>query len=614
MTTETAEVDDEQTTYEWTPEHEERIEELKSHYPDGKEGSAVQEVLRIAQEQFGEINEEIELLVAETLDISSIRVHEVVLFYENVWEGHFPEKRYEVCTGLSCQLAGSEEVVEKICDHYDVYEGEVNEEKDVVVKEMECLAACDGAPAMLCNEELIPDLDEKDLDEFLEKMDNGEIDPDPSDQEPQKRPGSSTEILTAGMDEENSHTFDFYRSNGGYETAREVLNEMTPEEVTDAVKEGGVQGRGGAGFPTGVKWGFVPDPEDIGKPVYLTVNADESEPGTFKDRMLMEEKPHLPLEGIIISAFAVKCHTAYIYIRGEFGKGYEHMKEAVDTLYEQDILGEDTLGTGYDLDIHIHRAGGAYICGEETAMLTSMEGYKALPRNRPPFPAVKGLYDCPTVVNNLETLSNVPGILENGPEWYQNIGDDEDNPGTRMFCVSGDVANPGVYEEPLDINAEKLIYDVAGGIRNGNDIKALIPGGASSPVLTPDEMDVSMGFTTLDEAGTMAGSGGVMVIDETRCVVRVLQNIEYFFQFESCGQCTPCREGTGWAENIIRRIEEGEGHMEDMELLDNMGDQIQGKTICALADAAVMPLRSFVDKYRDEFEAHIEAGECPIDN
>ncbi len=613
MTTESPPKTETQTSLEWTEENLERIEELKSHYPDGKEGSAVQEVLRIAQHQFGEINEEIELLVAETLDISSIRVHEVVQFYENVWEDHFPEKRLEVCTGLSCQLRGAHDVLETICEYYDVYEGEVDEEKDVLVKEMECLAACDGAPAMLCNEELVPDLDEKNVEELLEQLDSGEWTPDPMEQEKQKRPESSVTILTAGMDDDDSHTLEHYRSEGGYETARDVLNEMEPEDVQETVKEGGVQGRGGAGFPAGVKWSFVPDPEEMGKPVYLTVNADESEPGTFKDRMLMEEKPHLPLEGIIICSYAVKSHTSYIYIRGEFGKGFRRMKQAIDEAYEAGIFGDDVLGTGYELNVYPNRDGGAYICGEETAMLTSLEGRKALPRNRPPFPAVKGLYDCPTVVNNLETLSNVPAILKNGPDWYKSIGEDEDNPGSRMFCVSGDVANPGVYEEPLDINAEELVYDVAGGIRNGNEIKAFIPGGASAPVLTPDEMDVSMGFTTLDDAGSMAGSGGVMVVDETRCMVRVLLNLEHFFYFESCGQCTPCREGTGWTEKIVERIENGNGRMEDIELLEGMSDRVRGTTICALADAAMMPLDSFVSKYKDEFVEHIEREECPFE-
>lgn len=586
---------------------------MLSRYP--RNLSALQEVLKIAQKQFGEINEKVELLVAETLDVSPIKVYEVVNFYGNLWEGPYPEKRFKVCTGLSCQLRGADEVVDTLCDHYDVMEGELDPDKDILIREMECIAACDGAPAVIFNDSVIPDLDPESARELAEEADaDASGIPSPDDQKPQKRPDASKQVLTARMDHDDSHTLERYRKEGGYEAAEKALTEMTPEEVTETVKEAGVQGRGGAGFPAGVKWSFIPDPDELDRPIYLTVNADESEPGTFKDRLILEEDPHQLLEGIILCCYAVGAHTSYIYIRGKFGKGYRRIRSAINDAYEAGLLGEDLFDTGFDLDVYPHRGGGAYICGEETAMLESLEGKKALPRIRPPFPAQKGLYDCPTVVNNVETLSNVPHIIEHGAEWYKNLGGDPENPGTRLFCVSGDVARPGIYEAPLDIPAEELLYDLAGGVRNDNDLKAFIPGGASAPVLTPDEMDVRMDYGSLQDVGSIAGSGGVMVIDDTRCMLRVLQNFEHFFHVESCGQCTPCREGTGWAEKVITRVENGNGRDNDMKLLKNMKERIQGKTICALADGAVGPLESIVNKYEDEIQRHIDEQECPFRN
>lgn len=595
----------------FSEESKEKIEELVSRYPDP--ASAAQGTLHIAQEEFGEINEDVQRLVAETLGISRIRVYELVRFYETLWEGKVPEKRFEVCTGLSCEMAGSEELVEELCDHYDVNEGEIREDREVLVREMQCLAGCESAPYMLVNNRAYMDVDREDLEEIIEEVEREDWEPNFDTQPPQKRPEPAERVLTARMHRDDSHTIEGYEEEDGYEAARDALHHMTREEVRQEVEDAGVEGRGGAGFPAGVKWKFIPDPDAVDDPIYLTVNCDEAEPGTCKDRMIIEEDPHMLIEGIILCCYAVGSHQSYIYTRGEFGKGFQRLKAALEEAYEAGYLGEDIFDSGYDLDVYPHFAGGAYICGEETAMLESLEGKKALPRNRPPFPAQAGLYGCPTVVNNVETLSNVPFIIKNGAEWYHELSGDPENPGTRLFCVSGDVREPGVYELPITTNARDLIYDVAGGIRDGNELKALIPGGASSPVLTPDEIDVQMDFSSLDEAGTMAGSGGVMVVDDTRCAVRVLLNIEHFFHDESCGQCTPCREGTGWMEKIIRRIENGNGRKKDLDLLQNMTGRISGRVICALAEGAVGPLQSFVEKYRDEFVRHIEEGTCPLE-
>jgi NADH-quinone oxidoreductase subunit F len=383
---------------------------------------------------------------------------------------------------------------------------------------------------------------------------------------------------------------------------------MTPLQLVELVKNSGLRGRGGAGFPTGVKWGFLP--KDSPLPVYLCVNADESEPGTFKDRQIIEHNPHLLLEGILISSFAIRCHTAYIYIRGEFAHGAKVLEQAVAEAYERGHLGKNIYGSGYDLDVHVHRGAGAYICGEETGLIESLEGKRAYPRVKPPFPATYGVFGSPTIVNNVETLACVPMIVDRGAEWFKAIGP-EKCPGPKLYCVSGHVVRPGVYELPMGTPLREIIYEHAGGVPNGKQIKAVIPGGSSVPLFTPDQLDTPMDFDSVSKAGSLLGSCGIIVMDEDTCMVRAMRIISRFYHHESCGQCTPCREGTGWLERLMKRFEEGGARERDVELLVQVADNMMGNTICLLADAAAMPTRSFVSKFRAEFEEHVRAGGCP---
>ena len=404
-------------------------------------------------------------------------------------------------------------------------------------------------------------------------------------------------------------TLQEYVACGGYEAVRRVLGKIPPAEVIEIVKRSGLRGRGGAGFPTGLKWGFVP--KDATLPKYLLCNADESEPGTFKDRQLLERDPHQLLEGVILAAYAIGCHRSYIYMRGELVYGATVLARALTEASAQGFLGKNILGSGTDLEITLHRGAGAYICGEETALIESLEGKKGMPRIRPPFPAVRGLYQCPTVVNNVETLSNLPHILTRGPEWYASIGT-ERSKGTRIFSVSGHVNRPGNYELPLSVTLRELLTEHAGGVSGGRALKAVIPGGASAPVLTPQHLDVRMDFESLAAAGSMGGSGGVIVMAEGTCMVKVGEVVARFFHHESCGQCTQCREGTAWLHKVLARIERGGGRKEDLDLLLDVCDNMTGKTICVLSDAAALPVASYLRYFREEFEAHVRERRCPL--
>ncbi len=392
----------------------------------------------------------------------------------------------------------------------------------------------------------------------------------------------------------------------GYETARKVVTTMEPSAVRETVKQAGLRGRGGAGFPAGVKWGFVP--KNASKPTYLINNADEGEPGTFKDRYIMERDPHQMIEGMIIAGFALQAPQAYIYIRGELGLAARRVQNAIDQAYAAGFLGKGIFGTGYSLEMTVHRGAGAYVCGEETGLISSIEGKKGNPRLKPPFPAVVGAFGAPSIVNNTETLTSIPYILEHGVEAYRTFGT-EKSPGTKLFTVSGHVEKPGVYELPLGFPLKKLLYDVCGGIRGGHKLKAVIPGGSSAPVLTADEAErANLDYESLMEVGSMLGSGGVIVMDDTTDMVWALKNLTHFYAHESCGQCTPCREGTRWLDDIVTRFYENRATEEDFDRLLDICDSMSGTTICALSDAAVFPVKSFITKFRDEFEKHTVHG------
>jgi NADH-quinone oxidoreductase subunit F len=419
---------------------------------------------------------------------------------------------------------------------------------------------------------------------------------------------TDTLILTKRWGTKDSHTLASYRAAGGYAALDKGLG-LSPAAIVEEVKVSNLRGRGGAGFATGLKWTFLP--KDV-RPRYLTVNADESEPGTFKDRYILEYEPHMLIEGIALTCYANDIHTAYVYVRGEFAKQGRVFEAALAEAYRQKILGPRLLDkVDFPLDVFVHRGAGAYICGEESALLESLEGKKGYPRLKPPFPAVIGLYGRPTIINNVETLANVPWIVMNGGKAFAALGTGKSG-GTRLFCVSGHVNRPGVYEKPVHYNLKKLIMEDCGGVVGGRAVKAVIPGGSSAPVLSATEIDVSMEFDALKAAGTMAGSGGIIVMDDSTCLVRVLWRIAKFYAEESCGQCTPCREGTPWMEGMLERLEHGEGRAGDVDKLLQMANNIGGQTICALGDAAAMPVQSFLRKFRPEFERHVSERRCPF--
>jgi NADH-quinone oxidoreductase subunit F len=399
-----------------------------------------------------------------------------------------------------------------------------------------------------------------------------------------------------------------YLQNGGYEMFRKTLG-MSPDEVTNEVKKSKLRGRGGACFPTGLKWTFMPKGND--KPKYLAVNGDESEPGSFKDRQIFEYNPHQLIEGILIAGYAIGLKAGYIYIRGEYHKWVNLMQKAIDEAYEQGYLGEgmkSKFGTTFTMDVYVHKGAGAYICGEETSLMNSIEGWRGYPRFKPPFPAQYGLWGMPTTVNNVETIANVPAIFKITADEYLKIGAPT-QPGTLLYGVSGNVIRSGVYELPTGISLKELIYDICGGIPGGKAIKAVIPGGSSMPPLTADEVDVAMmDEDSLSKIGSHIGTAGVMVMDEDTDIVKITKRIAHFYHHESCGQCTPCREGTGWMEKILDRILKGDATSKDLDLLVSVANNIEGRTICALGDAAAWPVRGFVTKFRADFEARVKSN------
>jgi NADH-quinone oxidoreductase subunit F len=414
-------------------------------------------------------------------------------------------------------------------------------------------------------------------------------------------------ILTKHVREPDSFTLDFYLRHEGYEALKKALAKR-PEEIIEMVKASGLRGRGGAGFPTGMKWQFV---DKKIEPRYIACNADESEPGTFKDHLLMERSPHLLLEGCAIGCYAIGAKVAYIYIRGEFFHVQRVLERAIEEAYEHGFLGRNVLGSGFDCDIFIHRGAGSYEAGEETALLESLEGKRAQPRSKPPFPALVGLYGKPTAVNNVETLCNVPIIVSRGPSWYAALGP-EKNGGPKLYCVSGHVKRPGVYEASMNITLRELIEDRAGGVRDGRALKAVIPGGSSVPILMPDQLDTEASFDAIQKAGSLLGSAAVIVLDDTTCMVWLAENLLHFYRHESCGKCTPCREGTDWLLRILRKIERGRGQPRDLDLLSSISANIGGKTLCAFGDAAVTPVVSTLQLFRHEYEAHIIEGRCTL--
>ena len=566
--------------------------------------AAMLPLLWLVQQNQGYVSPEAEAWVGRRLGMSISHVREAVSFYNMFHTKPVGRRELRVCTSLPCVLRGAGHLLEEIKKSLKISPGETTPGGEVTLTEVECLCACEMAPMAQLDERFVGPLEGEAVGKLIR---DALTEPGTPESTPEPDPFicSDGPVLSTRFTDTEGTWFEGYTADGGYRAARKVLTSMTPKQVIDEVSKANLRGLGGAGFPAGKKWSFIP--KETTKPKYLVVNADEGEPGTFKDRYIMERDPHALLEGMIIAAYAIDSHKTYVYIRGEYFRSADRLQRAIDEAYSQGWLGKNIQGTGFDLDVVIHRGAGAYICGEETALLTSLEGGKGFPKLKPPFPAISGLFGCPTIVNNVETLACVPFILRNGAEQFASIGSERQG-GTRLFCVSGHVVRPGVYEASVGVTLRDLIENYAGGVHDGNKLKAVIPGGISAKILTADEIDVAMDFDSLSAAGSMAGSGGVIVMDETTCMIDALESAARFFADESCGQCAPCREGTGWVHRIVRRITDGQGSPEDLDHLLAIAGDMEGNTICVFADAAAWPVQSYIAKFRDEFEEYVRTG------
>jgi NADH-quinone oxidoreductase subunit F len=573
---------------------EPRAKEIIQRYDQRR--AATLPLLWLVQESFGHISPEAERWVGGLVGTTVAHVREVVSFYSMYRTAPAGRRELRICMSLPCRLRGANDVLHEIEKRLSIRPGETTPDGELTLTEVECLCACEIAPMAQLDEQFVGPLDNGTLDGLL----RGQT------REPEPFIATDGPILSTRFKDPEGTWFDAYVKDGGYEAAKKALS-MTPAAIIDEVGKANLRGLGGAGFPAARKWSFIP--KDSPKPKYLVVNADEGEPGTFKDRYILERDPHALLEGMIVAAYTIGSHKAYVYIRGEYFRSAKRMGRAVEEAYAKGWLGKNIQGSGFDLDVVIHRGAGAYICGEETALLSSLEGGKGFPKLKPPFPAISGLFQCPTIVNNVETLACVPYILRHGAEKFAGIGTPKQG-GTRLFCVSGHVNRPGVYEAPVGITLRELIENHAQGVRSGRKLKAVIPGGISAKVLTADQIDVRMDFDSLIAAGSMAGSGGVIVMDETTCMVDALESASSFFAHESCGQCSPCREGTGWIHRIMRRVTDAKGNLRDLEDLLAIASDMEGKTICVFADAAAWPVQSYIAKFRAEFEEHIRTGKC----
>ena len=560
-------------------------------------------LLWLVQENQGYVSLESEGWVAQHVGVTRTEVREVVSFYTMFHTQPVGRRELKICTSLPCLLRGSGEVLQTVKDRFGISPGETTSDGLVTLTEVECLCACEMSPMGQLDEDFVGPFDAETLETVMQAAVE---DPESARALPEPEPYITTDgpILSSRFKDPEGTWLEAYIADGGYEAAKKALG-MSREDVIEEVLNANLRGLGGAGFPAGRKWSFIPKNSE--KPVFLVANADEGEPGTFKDRYIMERDPHALLEGMLIAAHAIGSHKGYIYIRGEYFRSAKRMQRAIDEAKAAGWLGKNIQGSGFDLDIVVHRGAGAYICGEETALLSSLEGGKGFPRLKPPFPAISGLFSCPTIVNNVETLACVPFILKNGAEKFVEIGNDKQG-GTRLFCVSGHVNRPGVYEAPVSITLRELIEDCGQGMRDGSKLKAIVPGGISARVLTADEIDVEMDFDSLMKAGSMAGSGGVMVMDDSTCMVEALDSASRFYAEESCGQCSPCREGTGWVHRILTRIMAGGGDLQDIEDLVAIAGDMEGKTICVFADAAAWPVQSYIAKFRSEFEEFITSG------
>jgi NADH-quinone oxidoreductase subunit F len=604
------------------------MDEAIARYPSDHRRSAAMPLLHLWQEHFGFISDEAVVWIAEKLCLPPINILELVSFYPMFRQKPTGKTHIRVCRTLSCAMAGGFGLMENLCTTLAIRRPPAGDgmhnpirmsaDGDYSVEFVECLASCGTAPVCMIGEQLYENADVNSIADLLRKQTSNikhQTSPYPLEHR----------LIFKNIGRSDWTTdIDCYLRDGGYEQLKQALT-LSRADIVNKVKNSGLRGRGGAGFSCGLKWSFIKPDEK--RPVYLICNADESEPGTFKDRYIIHEDPHQLIEGILISCYALNARTAYIYIRGEFPEGAKILERAIEEARTHNFLGKNILGSGFDAEVHIHRGAGAYICGEETGLIESLEGKRGYPRIKPPyFPAVLGLYMCPTIVNNVETLCHIRHIIAMGGSEYARLGR-PNNTGTRILCVSGDVQRPGYFEiEVGAVTMGQLIYEMAGGLRPGRKLKAVIPGGSSAKVLRADERfklkqkqsdgstieremsidEIPMDFDSLTAAGSMAGSGGVIVLDDSRDMVWVLNNINEFYAHESCGQCTPCREGSLWMQKITDRMLRGGGVVEDPKTLKTIGDNIAGRTICAFGEACAWPTQSFVEKFPEEFAARAQ--------
>ena len=630
----------------FTPEVEKELEAICARYPERR--AALLPALRLCEREFGCVDLGGMKLVAERLGLAPAYVLGTVSFYTHFRRETDGTYVIEVCRTLPCALRGADAFMQHVEQRLGIHPGQTTPDGRFTLKNAECMAACDKAPVIQVNGYNQELLDPAAFDAVIDELTSGKVfDPWAGEKHPLKwtkpaDPGAPRTAPAGERDLEHeaiTHepqllrrcfkgrptTYDEYVADGGYQGAKKALA-LSPKEVIEAVTKSGLRGRGGAGFPTGSKWGFVPPPDKKPGPRYLVINADESEPGTFKDRRLMTDDPHLLFEGCVIASHAIGASHVYIYIRGEMRLGAEVLVKAIDEAYAKGVFGENALGFGKRLDCTVHRGAGAYICGEETALLSSLEGGRGYPRLKPPYPAIEGAWGQPTIVNNVETICDLSLLFKNGVEWFNAIGTPaipaEKAPprgtlgsrGPKIWCVSGHVKRPGLYDVPFGINLKTLLMDerFCGGIRDGRKLKGVVPGGSSFQILTADEIDVPLCFDAVAAKGSSAGSAGIIVMDDSTCIVNALLNVLKFYHHESCGQCTPCREGSGWMERILWRLEHGLGTMQDLEMIDVIAEQACGRTICVFAEAFSWPAQSYVKKFKDEFVAHVKQGKCPM--
>ena len=618
-----------------------------TRYPHAR--SALLPLLHLVQSQDGRLTRAGIDFCAAQLGLTGAQVASVATFYSMYRRTPTGEYLVGVCTNTLCATLGGDEILRAVCDHLGVEPGDTTADHRITVEHVECNAACDFAPVVMVNWEFFDDQTPESTIELIEDLRAGvevapargtgavrsfreterdlagpplvepapsaarnrvETTPQPPHPEPEPEPEPpAAPVLSRHWREPQSWTLGNYRRHNGYRALSTALT-TPPDEIIETIKASGLRGRGGAGFPVGMKWSFIPQ-ADPSVPHYLVVNADESEPGTCKDMPLMLASPHTLVEGVIIAAYAIRAHHAFIYVRGEVASVLRRLRTAVDEAYAAGYLGTDILDSGFDLEVVVHAGAGAYICGEETALLDSLEGRRGQPRLRPPFPAVAGLYASPTVVNNVESIASVPAIIRNGVDWFRSMGT-EKSPGFTLYSLSGHVTRPGQYEAPLGVSLRELL-DRAGGVRAGHELKFWTPGGSSTPLLTPEHLDVPLDYEGVAAAGSMLGTKALQIFDETTCVVGAVLRWTEFYEHESCGKCTPCREGTYWLVQLLHRLEHEGGTAADLDTLADVTNSIVGKSFCALGDGAGSPIVSSLKYFRDEYLAHLDHG-CPFDH